>query len=422
MCSSSGWRETVVVSVAEAEPPLRKRLLKLAEQAGKRGNPSRPKPGQATTSTSGRIVGGVAGLLAARLGASPLVVRVAFAILGLAGGVGVVLYLGLWLVGPDPSRTPRPRTLRHDLGVVAATASILATTFILMPTVPAALIGPMGFVAFALAFSAGPEIGADLISGRAFGRIVVGLVLMFGGLFAGVAALGDIGQIWVISAAIAAVTVGGGVVLAPWLRQLIDGASLDRVERIRAEERSDIAAHLHDSVLQTLTLIQNRSDESHVVSSIAYQQERELRRWLYEQSGSEDGTQSEDSGSLRTELTRVASAVEDDYLVVVDLVFVGEAQLSLVALNALIGAVREALINAAKFAETDTISLYAEIDDERALAFVRDRGVGFDPDAVPDDRRGIADSIVDRIERVGGTTRIRSTPATGTEVRMEVPL
>jgi len=349
-----------------------------------------------------------------------LVVRVAFAILGLAGGVGVMIYLGFWLLGFDATQAPRTRTLRHDLGVVAGTASILFTVFIVMPSVPVEVLGPVAFVAFALAFSAGPQIGADLISGRAFGRIVVGLVLMFGGLFTGAAALGDLRQVWVIGAAIAAVTVGGGVVLAPWLRQLIDGASIDRVARIRAEERSDIAAHLHDSVLQTLTLIQNRADESQVVSSIAYQQERELRRWLYEQSASESGTESVDSASLRTELARVTSAVEDDYLVVVDVVFVGEAQLG-PELQALVGAVREALINAAKFANTSTIALYVEIDDQRALAFVRDRGVGFDPDAVPEDRRGIADSIVDRVQRVGGTTRIRSAPETGTEVRIEVP-
>lgn len=367
------------------------------------------------------MVGGVAGLLAARFGASPLVVRVAFAVLGLAAGLGVALYLLLWMVGLDASVPARRRSLRHDLGVVAATASALVVVFALIPSVPPQLLGPVAFVAFALAFSAGPEVGADLMSGRAFGRIAVGLVLMLGGLFAGAAALGDLGQIWMIGAAVAAVTVGVGVVLAPWLRQLVDGASSDRVERIRAEERADIAAHLHDSVLQTLTLIQNRAHEPHVASSLAYQQERELRRWLYEHSAATDsGREGTTAASIRTELAQVVAAVEDDYLVVVDVVCVGDATVD-PAIKALIGAVREALVNAAKFAKIGTISLYVEIDDRRAAAFVRDRGVGFDPELVALDRRGIANSIVARVERLGGAAVIRSSPGAGTEVRIEVP-
>jgi len=333
----------------------------------------------------------------------------------------VIVYGILWAIGVDQPNQPRRRQLRYDLGVVALTGAGLVVVFVLMPSVPAQLLGPLGFVAFALAFSARSTVGADLVSGRAFSRIAVGLVLMFAGLFAGAAVLGDIGQVWVMGAAIAAVAAGVGVVLAPWLRELIDGASTDRIERVRAEERADIAAHLHDSVLQTLTLIQNRSHEPQIASSLAYQQERELRSWLYEHAADRGADTSAANALVRSKLAGVSAAVEDDYLVAIDLVCVGDATLS-TPLNALIGAVREALINAAKFSETTSISAFVEVGAERAEAFVRDRGAGFDPEAVPADRRGIADSIIDRVARVGGAARIRSSPGDGTEVHIEVPI
>ena len=366
------------------------------------------------------LLGGVASGVAYRLGASPLVVRVAFAILGLAAGLGVVTYLVLWALGIDQTSAPRARSLRHDLGIVALTAAGLVVSFTLVPSVRPELLGPLAFVSFALAFSTGASVGADLRSGRAFGRIVVGLLLMLGGLVAGAATIGDLGQIWVIGAAIAAVTVGVGVVLAPWIRHLVEGASSDRTERIRAEERADIAAHLHDSVLQTLTLIQNRAHEPQVASALAYQQERELRRWLYRMAPTDADGDPDTRASIRSQLGDVAAGVEDDYLVVIDVVCVGDGAVD-ATISALIGAVREALINAAKFAETSQIALYVEVDHDRVVAFVRDRGVGFDPSAVAPDRRGIADSIYNRVERVGGLATIRSTIGAGTEVRIEVP-
>ncbi len=407
------WRDTGAVTVVDpAVAPQRSVISRRAART-------------AQLDSTERLVGGVAGSVADRLGASPLVVRVAFAILGLAAGLGVAVYLILWFLGIDQVAQPPRHTLRHDLGVVAITASALVVVFTLIPSVPPQVLGPLAFVSFALALSAGPSIGTDLRSGRAFGRMIVGLVLMLGGLVAGAAAIGDIGQVWVIGAATAAVAVGVGVVLAPWIRQLVDGASADRVERIRAEERADIAAHLHDSVLQTLTLIQNRAHEPQITSSLAHQQERELRRWLYRLSPTgEIGDGDAHAASLRTRLSDIAAAVEDDYLVVIDLVCVGDVAVGAAmatSFGALTGAVREALVNAAKFAETKQISLYVEIDEHRVAAFIRDRGIGFDPDAIASDRRGIADSIHARVERVDGHAVIRSTVGVGTEVRIEVP-
>ena len=368
-----------------------------------------------------RLLGGVAGSLARRLGASPLVVRVAFAILGLAGGLGVVVYGVVWFTGVDEVVPAPGQTLRHDLGIVAATASALIVVLTLIPSLPVQLLAPLAFVSFALALSAGPSIGPDLLSGRAFGRVAVGLALMMGGLLAGAAAIGDLGQIWVIGSSTAAVAVGVGVVLAPWFRQLIDGASADRVERIRVEERADIAAHLHDSVLQTLTLIQNRAHEPQITSSLARTQERELRRWLYRLSSPEElGDDGIHVASLRATLSDIVAAVEDDYLVVIELICVGDASPD-ATIEALIGAIREALVNAAKFAQTQQISLYVEIDEHRALAFIRDRGVGFDTNLIASDRRGITDSIQARVKRVGGSAFIRSTIGVGTELRIEVP-
>lgn len=378
----------------------------------------------------GALLGGVALRVARRLGASPLVVRVAFIVLGLAAGLGLVLYAIVFVVGVDQPQLPKPSSLRRDTGVAASTASALVVVFTLVPSVPAALLGPLAFVAFALALSAGSAVGADLRSGRAFGRVAVGLALMLGGLFAGAVALGSVSQVWVVGVAVVAVTGGMGVVLAPWLRELIDGASADRTERIRAETRADMAAHLHDSVLQTLTLIQNRVHEPQVASALAHQQERELRRWLYRTSAmSGPPTRSTDDQpggdetewSIQDQLEQIVGTIEDDYMVVIDLVCVGDAP-NRSSVAAMFGALREALINAAKFSRAKRIALYVELGPDRVLAFVRDRGVGFDPTTVPADRRGIADSIYGRVERLGGEAMIRSTPGVGTEVRIEVPL
>lgn len=400
------WRDTGVVAVVD--PGVRTEV-----RTSGRGRRS------VDLDAPERLVAGVAGSLGVRLGASPLVVRTAFAVAALAAGLGVVVYGVLWFVGVAEVDEPPRRTLRHDLGIVALTASALVVVFGLVPSVPPQLLGPLAFVSFALAMSAGSSVDSDLRSGRAFGRIAVGVALMLGGLAAGAAAIGDVGQVWVIGAATAAVIVGVGVVLAPWLRHLVDGASADRVERIRAEERADIAAHLHDSVLQTLTLIQNRAHEPEITSALAYQQERELRRWLY-RSAPADNADGDRSTSMRSHLADIVATVEDDYHVVVDVVCVGDAEVD-PAVTALSGAVREALVNAAKFADTRQISLYVELDDHRVTAYVRDRGVGFDPDLVASDRRGIADSIHARVERVGGEAVVRSTAGAGTEVRVQVP-
>ncbi|MGH8927508.1 MAG: sensor histidine kinase [Acidimicrobiia bacterium] len=182
----------------------------------------------------------------------------------------------------------------------------------------------------------------------------------------------------------------------------------------RAEERSRMASHLHDSVLQTLALIQRDSNDSQRVVGFARRQERELRDWLF-------GTENLESSALSEAVRLVAAQVEEVYPVTVEVVAVGEAGLGPAA-QALVGAGREAITNAAKHSGDATISVYVEAGAEALKLFVRDRGGGFDPTSVAPDRRGLVDSITRRVERVGGRSEIRSVPGQGTEVRLEVPV
>lgn len=182
--------------------------------------------------------------------------------------------------------------------------------------------------------------------------------------------------------------------------------------RARAEERSEVATHLHDSVLQTLALIQRQPEDQTRVVSLARRQERELRDWLY-------GTGGIEAGGLAEAIRTVAAEVEDGYGVHVEVVTVGDSEFDFSA-QALAGAAREAIVNAAKHSGDSTMSVYMEAAPQLMRVFVRDRGIGFDLDEVPADRRGLQDSIHGRLGHVGGTAEIRSTPGQGTEVRLEV--
>jgi signal transduction histidine kinase len=210
----------------------------------------------------------------------------------------------------------------------------------------------------------------------------------------------------------AAVLAGLALLSAPLWWRLVADLTEERRERIRSQERADLAAHLHDSVLQTLALIQRHSDSPREVARLARGQERELRTWLYRP---EDRQQSK----LAAALEAVAGEVEDAYVVQVESVVVGDAEVD-DRLGAVVQATREALVNAAKHAGVGTISLYAEVEPEEVTVFVRDRGTGFDPETVGDDRHGVRGSIVGRMERHGGTAAIRSTPGSGTEVELSM--
>jgi signal transduction histidine kinase len=202
------------------------------------------------------------------------------------------------------------------------------------------------------------------------------------------------------------------LVVGPWLWRLALERDEERSARIRTEERADVAARVHDSVLQTLALIQRHADEPRRVASLARRQERELRGWLYSARPLGD-----DGSSLVAALSAAAADVEELHGVRIELASAGDAPPE----NALVFAAREAMTNAAKFAGVDAIDVYADVVADEIAVFVRDRGAGFDPAAVPEDRQGIRDSIRGRLERAGGTAVITSAPGAGTEVELRLP-
>ena len=201
------------------------------------------------------------------------------------------------------------------------------------------------------------------------------------------------------------------VILAPWWLRLGRGLTEERAERIRTQERAELAAHLHDSVLQTLALMQKRAADPREVAALARRQERELRAWL--NAGSRPGR----GESLAVALEAAVAEIEDAHGVPVEVVAVGDRPLDERA-NALVAAAREAVLNAVKFAPDAAISVYAEVQGDRVEVFVRDRGPGFDLAAVPADRRGLRESVLGRMERHGGRAEIHTRPGAGTEVEL----
>ncbi|HUR77056.1 MAG TPA: ATP-binding protein [Acidimicrobiales bacterium] len=246
-------------------------------------------------------------------------------------------------------------------------------------------------------------------------RVALGLSLVgVGGAVSAAVASGGwrtVGQ----SALGALALVAGGVFLVwPWVGRLSTDLKFERRERIRSQERADMAAHLHDGVLQTLALIQRRADDPKDVRAMARRQERELREWLFEDPASKQ------IDSVGTLLRRELAAVEDDHQIRVEIVSSGDAPLDDAA-RALIAAGREAVVNAARHANVDKIDVYLQANGDRVELFVRDRGVGFDAGAIVADRHGVAESIKGRVERAGGTAEVRTAPGDGTEIELRVP-
>jgi signal transduction histidine kinase len=210
-----------------------------------------------------------------------------------------------------------------------------------------------------------------------------------------------------------AVLIAVALIFAPSWRRLARSLAAERTERIRSQERADVGAHLHDSVLQTLALIQRSAQEPKQVAALARRQERELRGWLA------GGDSREPSDSLATALEAAAAEVEAMAGGSVEVVAVGDCSLDERG-GAVMAAAREAMLNAAKFAGQAPVSVYAELSGERIQVFVRDRGAGFDPAAVPRARRGVRESIVGRMLRAGGRAAVRSLPGGGTEIEIAI--
>jgi signal transduction histidine kinase/phage shock protein PspC (stress-responsive transcriptional regulator) len=383
-------------------------------------------------------VAGVAAGLGRRIGVDPVLVRITFVVLTLAGGIGVLLYGVLWattdLGRSTPTEDPPPLSTQQAVAlglIVFGVLLLLRLTGLWFGDAlvwPIALAGLGSAIVWARSDDAdrsrwtratarlprGPlaAAGAGRVSPT---RVIVGTVLVaagVGGFLAaneGLQALGD------LALAVAA-AVGGLVLLfGPWSWRLVEQLGAERRERIRHEERAELAAHLHDSVLQTLALIQRSADQPRRMVALARRQERELRSWLY---GQQEGAP---TITLTDAVEGVAEEVEAIHDLSVEVVVVGDAPMD-EHLRALLAATREACVNAAKHSGADEVSVYVEVDADAVNAFVRDRGVGFDPATVPADRRGIRGSISGRLERHGGYARVTSAPGEGTEVELCVPL
>ena len=354
-------------------------------------------------SDEGRVVAGVCSGIAAALGADPSLIRLVFAILAFAGGSGIVLYLGLWLLLPPPD-SPHPR---RGAARAAGVALLVAAGFLALRGLGLAdsLLIPAALIALGvLVVSRGAATARS-------SRLVLGFVLIVGGTIFYVNESGPFGDEGLVAPG--AVAIALIAVVAPLLWRLASERDAERLERIRSQERAEVAARVHDSVLQTLALIQRRAEDSRQVGALARQQERELRSWLY-------GRALEDEATVVGAVERAAAEVEALHGARVDVVSAGDAPLD-ARLDALVLAAREAMTNAAKFSGADAVSVYVEAGDGGATVFVRDRGVGFDRRGVPDDRHGLRESIERRMAHHGGTAAIVSTPGSGTEVELTMP-
>jgi signal transduction histidine kinase len=245
-----------------------------------------------------------------------------------------------------------------------------------------------------------------------FVRLLCGVVLVLAGIVAFASTVGSWDALRGVLLGAVVVGVGLALVLGPATARLVSAFGDERRERIRAAERADVAAHLHDSVLQTLALVQRKADDPREVRRLARRQERELRGWLLHR---EDFVPEADT--LGLVLEAIAADVEDTYGVSVDVVRVRDCPTN-ATLEPLVLAAREAMVNAARHSGATSVSVYLEVEADRATVFVRDRGRGFDPAGVPSDRRGVAESIVGRLARHGGKARVHSEPGEGTEIEL----
>jgi signal transduction histidine kinase len=245
-------------------------------------------------------------------------------------------------------------------------------------------------------------------------RTIFGVLLVLSGLFGFLATRDEISAARPGLAAAGVIIAGVAVIVAPWLLRMARELDTERQARARATEREELAARIHDSVLHTLTMIQRGAEDPRLVQRLARSQERELRAWLYQ-----PGTSAEASDLLSAQLDKIAGEIEDTYGVPIDVVRVGDLELGDRA-RAALNAAREAMLNAAKYSGAPQISVYAEAEADRLSIFVRDRGCGFALDEIPKHRLGVRQSIVGRMDRIGGQARIRTAPGEGTEVEIEV--
>jgi signal transduction histidine kinase len=377
------------------------------------------------------LLGGVCAGIAERLGVHVLIVRLVAAVVVVAAGVGVAVYALAWAlipVAPESQGVERPRGVWRETALtLVVIAGVLAGLRHTGLWIGDGIIWPLVLGACGLALVWRPTIifTGRVTAGRSLSarervhrlgqidlpRLVVGVLLV---AFASASLLHAFGVLHSLGKAIGAVAIVAtmlGLLVGPWVVRQGRSLAAERSARIREQERAELAAHLHDSVLQTLALIQKRSGDPREVAGLARRQERELRHWLHERP-SPNG-----QDSVGRALERAAAEVEDLHRVPIEVVTVGDGPLD-GGREAMVQAAREAMCNAAKFSGAEHVDLYAEVAAGRVEMFVRDRGSGFDPVSIPTDRRGVRDSIIGRMERHHGRAAVHSSPGEGTEVEL----
>lgn len=393
--------------------------------SGKRTRPWRFRP---TRSTPHGVVGGVAAGIAHRLGVDPFLIRVAFVVLCLAQGAGVLLYMALWAISAE-ERLSTPPAARSGVRQVAGIACITAGSLLALRGfgwwIGDSVVWPLATAALGSAFvwaradetekarwTRSAERARPWDSPAAIARLVIGFGLVIAATTAVLREYSGVG-LTRVAVPVTVAILGLFLALGPWVLRLTKTLTEERSERIRADERTAISAHLHDSVLQTLAMIQ-RTESQQEVTALARRQERELRAWLYGRSVASDGT------NLRRALETAAARVEEMHRLPIETVVVGDVAMD-ERLRDVVLAAAEAMSNAARHSGASIVTVYAEVEPTRVTVYVRDEGKGFDVHTTPDDRRGIADSIVGRVVRHGGVADINSEIGSGTEIKIVLP-
>ena len=378
-------------------------------------------------SRRGRLAGGICRGLSLHLGVNVWLLRLVFVLFTWIGGLGALAYAGFWIFAPlgevpkEERSAPRPM-LRLLLLALCGVGVLLL--FGLPMARPGGWRTVLPFMAVALGLAVlwrqadDTQRGAAGRQGEGFwsrsssnlARAALGAAVALGGIL--VLASGN--NSWAETSrtllASLALLVGAALIGLPFFLRILRDLAQERTERARSQERAEVAAMMHDSVLHTLTLIQRRHEDPAQVARLARAQERELREWLY-------GARKSAAESFAEAIRAAAAEVEDRHGARLDVVSVGDAPLD-PQLEACVAAAREAMVNAAKYASEETISVYAELGEDRVEVFVKDRGPGFDLDRVAPDRMGVRGSIIGRMERHGGRAEIRTAPGEGTEVRL----
>lgn len=419
-----------------------------------------PWPRRATRSADQAWLVGVAAGLARHLGIPVWIVRLGFILLTPIQLLGALLYGALWILMPRETDVTSPgleaatrlglrrrgaeagRSAGGTGAVVLIGIGLVILVQVIGSGVTARWFWPLALAAGGVALvwrqaedSASSSTADDeprrwytplLGGGRLIAATRVGAGMAMVGSAISLVAASQIGMGQWPTLALMAVLVlaGAGLVSAPWVHSWRVRLRKADQERAVADARADMAAHLHDSVLQTLALIQREADDPRAVATLARRQERELREWLYggasaTSAGTPAGGDGPEPSTLKAALAAEASRIEAERGVPVELVCVGDTDFT-ERLRAMVQAAAEAVMNAAKHSHAAKVDVYAEVEPELVEVFVRDRGVGFDPETIADDRMGVRRSIIERMERHGGCAHIRTGVGEGTEIRLEM--